>query len=60
MKTTNSAADNFYETLKKDPKKIIKWAEDEIREYKRLIKLIKEGVKTTKGGLNENNNNRRG
>ena len=37
-----SKANNFYKTLKDNPKEIIAWAEEEIREYKKLIKLIKK------------------
>jgi len=33
---------NFYQVLKNNPEEIIKWAETEIREYKKLIKLLKE------------------
>lgn len=43
--TTEIGADEFYEMLKNNPEKIIAWAEREIREYKKLIKLLKEGVK---------------
>jgi hypothetical protein len=35
-----SEADKFFEALKNDPQKIIRWAKSEIREYKRLIKLL--------------------
>ena len=40
MKQTK--ANNFYESLKNNPKEIIKWAEAEIKEYEKLIKLIKK------------------
>ncbi len=33
----------FYKTLKNNPKVIIEWAENEIKEYQNLIKLIKKG-----------------
>jgi hypothetical protein len=36
-----SKANNFFKSLKDNPEEIIKWAEDEIKEYKKLIKLIK-------------------
>jgi len=39
-KKTNTAADNFYDSLKNNPKKIIRWCRAEIREYERLIKLL--------------------
>lgn len=39
MKT---GADNFLDTLKKNPEEIIKWCEEEIKEYQKLIKLIKK------------------
>jgi len=35
-----SEADGFYDTLKADPAKIINWAEAEIKEYQKLIKLL--------------------
>ena len=38
-------ADNWYQTLKDNPKAIIEWARAEIREYRRLIKIIKKGNK---------------
>jgi len=37
-----SKADNFYKELVNNPKGIIKWAEAEIKEYQKLIKLIKK------------------
>jgi len=36
-----TAAENFFESLKNDPEKIIEWAQNEIEQYKKLIKLIK-------------------
>lgn len=45
MKKPKSQADNFYKALKDNPEEIIKWCEEEIEEYKKLIKLIKEGKK---------------
>lgn len=36
-----SKADNFFERLKDNPQEIIEWCEAEIKEYKKLIKLIK-------------------
>lgn len=43
MKKTE--ADNFFEALKDNPQEVIEWAEAEIKEYKKLIKLIKKSVK---------------
>lgn len=43
MKTKS---DYFYEALKNNPEEVIKWAEAEIKEYKKLIKLIKNGLQT--------------
>ncbi len=40
-----SKAKDFYGTLKDNPEEIIKWCEAEIKEYKKLIKLIKKGIK---------------
>lgn len=37
-----SKADNFFETLKDNPQEIIEWCEAEIKEYKKLIKIIKK------------------
>ncbi len=34
-------ADSLFEALKDNPGEIIKWAESEIKEYEKLIKLIK-------------------
>lgn len=36
-----TAAENFFESIKNDPEKIIEWAQNEIEQYKKLIKLIK-------------------
>lgn len=44
MKNKKSKADNFFETIKNNPKEIIAWAESEIKEYKKLIKLLKKKV----------------
>ena len=44
-KNKKSAAHNFFESLKDDPEAIIEWCEDEIKEYKKLIKLMKEQLK---------------
>ena len=38
-------AKNWYEILKENPKEIIEWAESEIKEYQRLIKIIKKNTK---------------
>ena len=40
MKKTQ--ADSWFETLKENPKEIIAWCEREIKEYKKLIVLIKK------------------
>jgi len=37
-----SASKNFFNALKDDPQSIIEWCENEIKEYKKLIKLIKK------------------
>jgi len=39
-----SEADNIFEALKNDPQAIIDWCENEIKEYKKLIKLIKNNI----------------
>lgn len=39
---TKSGAKLFYANLKENPDEIIAWAEREIAEYQKLIKLIKE------------------
>jgi len=39
-----SAADNFLEMLRNDPKEIIAWAKREIKEYEELIKLIENSI----------------
>lgn len=41
----SKASNNFYNALKDDPKAIVKWCKDEIKEYQKLIKLIEGGVK---------------
>lgn len=38
---TKFTAESWFETLKDNPDKIIEWAEAEIKEYKRLITIIK-------------------
>jgi hypothetical protein len=40
-----STADNFAKTLMQNPDEIIKWAESEIREYKKLIEILKKAKK---------------
>jgi len=40
-----SSADTFYNSLKGNPEAIIEWCKDEIREYQKLIKLIKSKLK---------------
>jgi hypothetical protein len=42
-----SPAEEFADSIKTDPKKIIQWAKREIKEYEKLIKLITKW-KTTK------------
>ncbi len=42
MTKKTTKADNFAETLKDNPKEIIEWAEAEIREYQRLIAILKK------------------
>jgi len=37
-----SQANNFYKALKDNPEEVIEWCEAEIREYKKLIKIIKK------------------
>lgn len=39
----NTKSNNFYNALKNNPEEIIKWCESEIKEYEKLIKLIKKG-----------------
>lgn len=43
-----SQANNLFNALKDNPKAVIEWAESEIREYKKLIKLIKSHEKEAK------------
>jgi len=40
-----TSADNFLKSLNNDPEAIIEWCESEIKEYKKLIKLIKYNSK---------------
>ena len=37
-------SENFFETLKDNPKEVLKWAFAEIREYQNLIKIIKKSL----------------
>lgn len=37
-----SSVQDFADTIKDNPSEIIKWAEAEIREYQRLIKILKK------------------
>ena len=37
---SKSSVQEFADTLKDDPAKIIAWAKSEIREYKKLIKIL--------------------
>jgi len=39
-----SEANNVFEALKNNPQEIIEWCENEIKEYKKLIKLIKNNL----------------
>jgi hypothetical protein len=41
-KEEKDGAERFAEKFKNNPEEIIKWAEDEIEEYKKLIKLLKK------------------
>jgi hypothetical protein len=43
MKKTQ--ADTWLEALKNNPKEIIEWCESEIREYQKLISLLKKKLK---------------
>ena len=43
-----SKADNWYQALRDNPEEIIEWARAEIREYKKLIKIIKTQLKNEK------------
>lgn len=45
MKDKNTPANNWFESLKDEPEKIIEWAKAEIREYKKLIRLIEKSMK---------------
>jgi hypothetical protein len=38
----NKQREDFYETIKDDPEKIIAWCDKEIEEYRNLIYLIKK------------------
>jgi endonuclease III len=40
-----SAANEFYKELKDNPENIIKWCEEEIDQYQKLIGLIKRKAK---------------
>lgn len=37
-----SKADNWFESLKDNPQEIIEWAEAEIKEYKKLIAILRK------------------
>ena len=43
-----SASDEFYKGLRDDPESIIKWCEEEIEQYQKLISLIKKKTKPCK------------
>ncbi len=40
--TKNKAANNFFNSLKDDPKAIVAWCKEEIEAYKRLIELVED------------------
>lgn len=40
-----SQADELFEILKDKPEVAIRWAENEIRQFQKLIKLIKKSLK---------------
>ena len=40
-----SPAQEFADTIKDNPEEIIKWAEAEIKEYEKLIAILKERLK---------------
>ena len=40
-----TTVEDFVDTIKDNPAKIIKWAEKEIRAYKELIKILKDRQK---------------
>lgn len=42
MKKQKSSVQDFADTIKNDPKKIIKWAKREIAEYQKLIKVLEQ------------------
>ena len=47
MKNTSqdkTPAENFADSLKDNPEEIIAWAKREILEYKKLIKILENGV----------------
>ena len=43
-----SKVHNFADSIKDNPSKIIKWAENEIKEYLKLIKILKNKIKSKK------------
>ena len=45
MKKQKSNVQEFADTIKNNPEKIIAWAEGEISEYKKLIKILEYRVK---------------
>ena len=48
MKTKTSSVQEFANTIKDNPKKIIAWARREIREYQKLIKILEKEIKKNK------------
>ena len=48
MMSKETPADTLFDALKGNPQEIIEWAESEIKEYKKLIRIIKKHVKTKK------------
>lgn len=43
-----SSVQEFADTIKDDPDKIIAWAKDEIKEYQKLIKILEKAKKKAK------------
>jgi len=44
MKKRKSSVQDFADTLKDNPKKIIAWAKREIKEYQKLIKILETNL----------------
>jgi hypothetical protein len=45
MTKQKSSVESFADLIKDDPQEIIDWAESEIEEYKKLIKILKDRSK---------------